>query len=216
VSEAGVQSPPGPVPGPLMVAEYTTLREEIVKRIEIQHQLLSLTLLAAGALLGLGAQSALPSSGVTLQIYPILALFLAVAWAHNGARVVTISGYLEVLEATSHGELGWEGFIRHRAPSPTRSILAARGIFVTTQILALALAFVRNDTLVLVNTLAAGHFSAVSLTDGVRVLLFAVDCLAILYTLVLLRDDRTILRRTKHLLESRKPSVSDSKPPAAS
>ncbi len=187
-----------------MVAEYTTLREEIVKRIEVQHQILSLTLLAAGALLGIGVQSALPSSGVALQIYPILALFLSVAWAHNGARVVTISGYLEVLESRSQGQLGWESFIHHQATSPTRSILAARGIFVTTQILALALAFVRQDTVALVNALVALRFSALSLTDGVRVLLFAVDCLAILYTLFLLRDDRTIMRRTKHRITSLK------------
>jgi hypothetical protein len=216
VGDADAQPTPGYTPGTLMVAEYTMLREEIVKRIEIQHQLLSITLLAAGALLGIGAQSALPSSGVALQIYPILALYLSVAWAHNGARVVTISGYLRVLEAKSRGELGWESFVHRHASPPTRSILAARGIFVTTQILALALAFVRQDTLMLINTLMALHFPPLSLTDGARVLLFAVDCVAILYTLFLLRDDQTILRRTKNLIAILKPFMPDAKPPAAS
>ncbi len=175
-----------------MLAEYTTLRQEIIKRIDIQHQLLSLTLLAAGAFLGLGVQSALFAPGVALLLYPILALFLAVAWAHNGARVITIAGYLGALEAKSQGELGWETFIRHRTGEPARSILAARGIFVTTQLLALALAFVRDDTVSLANALAARGLSALGLTGGVRVLLLVVDCVAILYTLVLLRDDHAL------------------------
>ena len=42
---------------PFLISEYSALREEIVKRIEIQHQLLSLALIATGTILTIGFQT---------------------------------------------------------------------------------------------------------------------------------------------------------------
>ena len=41
----------------LQIALYTSVREEIVKRIEIQHQILSLAIIAPGTILTIGFQT---------------------------------------------------------------------------------------------------------------------------------------------------------------
>ena len=58
----------------MLAAEYTSLREEIIKRIEIQHQLLSLALIAPGTVLAIGFQS---GSASLLFVYPVLGMFLS-------------------------------------------------------------------------------------------------------------------------------------------
>ena len=47
-TEEFTRSPSETPGGKLLVAEYTSLRDEIIKRIEIQHQLLSLAFIAPG------------------------------------------------------------------------------------------------------------------------------------------------------------------------
>jgi hypothetical protein len=53
----------------LLIAEYNTLREEILKRIETQYQLTALTLTASGVILTIGLQV---KNASILFIYPIL------------------------------------------------------------------------------------------------------------------------------------------------
>jgi len=54
----------------LLIEQYTSLRNEIEKRIEIRQQILALTLLVAGAFLTVGVQSNVPE--VVLLFYPII------------------------------------------------------------------------------------------------------------------------------------------------
>ena len=86
--------------------EYVALRSEILKRIELRHQLISITLTIAGAFFAVGVSIAL----VTL-IYPPLATFLALSWAQNDLRVGMVGKYMR-----DHYKNQWEIYIeQHRA-----------------------------------------------------------------------------------------------------
>jgi len=65
---------PSKIDHTFLVAEYQALRDEIIKRLEIQQQLHLFALVAFGTFLTIGFQS----KTVTIPLlYPILALFLA-------------------------------------------------------------------------------------------------------------------------------------------
>jgi hypothetical protein len=57
----------------LIIAEYNAMREEILKLVENQHQILSLSLIAPGTILAIGFQT---RNASIMYLYPILALFL--------------------------------------------------------------------------------------------------------------------------------------------
>lgn len=76
-----------------VLAEYTALRNEIIKRIEMRQQLLTFTLVGAGTLMTLGATEG--RAAEVLLIYPILAFFLALGWTHNDVRIGELGGYLK-------------------------------------------------------------------------------------------------------------------------
>src|ERR1051326_5139657 len=76
----------------LLIEQYTSLRSEIEKRIDIRQQILALTLLVAGTFLTVGVQPAVPE--VVLLFYPLIALFPGAIWEHNDLRVGQINFYL--------------------------------------------------------------------------------------------------------------------------
>lgn len=131
---------------PLVVAEYKALREEIVKRIELEHAVLNLTLVATGALFSVGLQAAVPTS--VLLIYPMLALFLAAEWMHHHVRDRQMGAYIAELE-NEIPELKWEHW-RYRAVTESGSlrfvgVFSAAGVFISTQLVGIALAVVKAN-----------------------------------------------------------------------
>src|SRR3972149_6861285 len=71
-----------------LLAEYAKLRDEILKRTEIQHQLISLALVATGTFLAMGS--------VTAKLtYPVLALFLSIAWVKSDIRIGQLGMYIK-------------------------------------------------------------------------------------------------------------------------
>jgi hypothetical protein len=119
-----------------LLAEYTALRNEILKRIEIQHQLISLALIAAGTFITLSKQA----STTVILAFPVLALFLAIAWSHSEVRIRQIAVYILCIEdKLLGGNRGWEHMrgllISEKLGS--RMVFASRGIFIGTQILAI-------------------------------------------------------------------------------
>jgi hypothetical protein len=83
--------------------EYTALREEIVKRIELRAQILFGSLTVAGVLLGFSS-----STPLGVLVYPIIAAFLAAAWSQNDIRIKQLSKYVrEHIEDKVPG-LAWE------------------------------------------------------------------------------------------------------------
>ena len=71
------------------LAQYTALREEMVKQIELRNQPISFALIAFGSLAAAMAQK---PTAPFLFLYPILAAFLSTAWSYH-ARVIRQIGY---------------------------------------------------------------------------------------------------------------------------
>jgi hypothetical protein len=64
-----------------IATEYNALRDEILKRIELRQQFVSMTLTIAGVFLGIGV-----TTDTIALVYPLLATFLAIGWAQNDLR----------------------------------------------------------------------------------------------------------------------------------
>jgi hypothetical protein len=127
-----------------ILAEYQTLRDDILKRIEFRYQLINLLLIIAGTFYTLGLQPNIPSS--VLLIYPILALFLTAGWAHNGVVMVKIGDYLrKELEVNTVG-LKWHTHITTSYPQFSSfsflGTISTSGLVLTTQSLAIVLALI--------------------------------------------------------------------------
>ena len=138
-----------PIANELLVAEYEALHSEIEKRLELRQQLLLTTLAIAGTFFTLGVQAGL--SGLTVLVYPVLTVFLAVIGTHNDARIGQINAYLRGQEERYLPDgCGWETY-RRRTFADTHPLalqlpghqFSMRGIYLTTQGLALVLAAVR-------------------------------------------------------------------------
>ncbi|MEM3434476.1 MAG: hypothetical protein QXP27_09950 [Candidatus Methanomethyliaceae archaeon] len=132
----------------VVIAEYESLREEIIKRLEFRYQLISLTLIISGTILSIGLQPTVPGS--VLLIHPILALFLAASYIYNGIAIARVAKYLrECLEPKGLG-FGWETFVKNQSTHvvPFRFLgifprIAAGGVFIITQLVTFAIALFR-------------------------------------------------------------------------
>ena len=165
-----------------MLAEYNALRDEILKRVELQQQILSLTLVIFGTILTFGLQV---HSASIILLYPLLSLFLAASWRHDGLTVKRISIYIRDQIEAPIGEntLGWEHRARRRQKSQSKftflsakgafaggfNFLSARGVFAGTSLLA---------------TLLAIPFAKVDVVD---MFLFALAIVSIVSSIVMLR-----------------------------
>jgi len=128
-------------PSQFLLAEYNELRGEILKRSEFQHQLISIALVALGALAAVG----LKDSPSALLAYPMLALFLGAAWSYNDIQIAQLGVYIRYrIEDHLIGQgLGWE----HRSgvsQSASKEIgalakFATRGILWGSEFLAIGL-----------------------------------------------------------------------------
>jgi hypothetical protein len=129
-------------------AEYVALRAEILKRMEIQHQLVSGALVVTGAFLTVGF-----SNTATLFLaYPIFALFIAVAWAQNDIRIRQMGLYIrERIEDNLLGEgRGWEHIgasskLSSAGTLGSLSRLASRGTLIGTQLLVVLISLLKTS-----------------------------------------------------------------------
>ena len=165
-----------------MLAEYNALREEVLKRVELQQQILSLTLIVFGTILTFGLQV---HSASIILLYPTLSFFLAATWAHDGRTVMKIGIYIrDQVEAKIGGNtFGWEHRARRRQKPRGKltflsaggvfagglNFMSARGVFASTALLA---------------TLLAIPFAKVDVTD---IFLFALAIVSILSSITMLR-----------------------------
>jgi len=127
-------------PAQFLLAEYAQLKAEILKRSEFQHQLISIALVALGALVSVG----LKESPIAVLAYPMLALFLSAAWIYNDGQIAQLGIYIQYrIEENLIGEgLGWEHAIKADPASPIigKSIrIAARGILIGSELMAIGL-----------------------------------------------------------------------------
>ena len=129
-----------------LLAEYKELRAEILKRSEMQHQLISFSLAALGALMTVG----LKDSPSALLIYPIVTLGLAIGWTYNDLQIAQLGLYIRYrVEDKLVGSRGWEHAIALQVTSKEigrLAKLATRGVFWTSAVLALLLYVSKRST----------------------------------------------------------------------
>jgi hypothetical protein len=194
----------------LLIEQYASLRSEIEKRIDIRQQILALTLLVAGTFLTVGVQPGIP--GVVLLFYPIIALFLGVLWEHNDLRVGQITMYIHTEVEKHLGKLGpgWESFraktfsTRYKrrkshekeqghflTPRLGLIIFATRGMFFTTQLMAIVVAAIRYTSQFLQQGLAIDMIEPKQALINIAIgLLFLLDIIILIYTLFIVQHKR--------------------------
>ena len=195
----------------LLIEQYASLRSEIEKRIEIRQQILALTLLVAGTFLTVGVQPGVPA--VVLLFYPLIAMFLGAIWEHNDLRIGQINFYIRTEIEKHLGALGpgWETFrsrtfpSRHRShrsrqsaqrhpltPRPGLIVFATRGMFFTTQAMAIIVAAVRYISEFFQQGFAVHVTGPKQVVTGIAVvILFLVDIGILIYTFSIVRHKRT-------------------------
>lgn len=126
-----------------MLAEYAALRAEIVQRIDLRQQILTFSLAIAGSLISIGVQSVV--SPLVLLVSPILALFLASLWKHCDMRIWEIGRYIQTHIEQKLDGIGWEqhSYQSHQTDRIRAQELSATGIFILTQVVAIAVALPR-------------------------------------------------------------------------
>ena len=137
------------------IEEYKSLRLELIKRLDIQHHLLLFSLIIASVLFTLGLHYQVNNAFILL-LYPILAMFLAVAWVYNDVRLNDIRAYIRArIEKKRLEGLEWENHLAFKRHGSflRLSELSALGIFVVLSILAIVISRLRSFAFDNVDTL---------------------------------------------------------------
>jgi hypothetical protein len=152
------------------IAQYTAMRDEMMKRGEFRYQMTSLTLIVAGTFLTLGLQPSATAN--VLFVFPILGCFLASIWAHNVFVPRQIGTFIWKNIESRYKGVWWDTTIDKERFSMSwlSGILANSGIFLGTEIVCLVLGLLRATFI---------------LTELV---LISLDCIAILITFFVLRS----------------------------
>jgi hypothetical protein len=188
-------------PNDFLLAEYSQLRSEILKRSEIQHQLISIALVAFGALISVG----LKDSPSALLAYPVLAMFLSAAWSYNDLQIAQLGIYIfHRIENKLIGDgLGWEHAIKFMPPSKpigARTKLATRGVLLLSEVLAVGLYLLKR--------LSIGFPGGSAERKG-EIVFLILAIAAIALTLVILRNEDALVKKIDESIK--KPVVA---PPA--
>ncbi len=119
----------------LAVAEYQSLRAEILKLIEMQSQLVALTVVAFGTVLSVGFEA---ENAAIVLVHPILALILGVSWMNHAHSVCRCAAYIRRVERRAGSDsLGWETFVQERTiPSYQIGFWGVRAIFAISSLIA--------------------------------------------------------------------------------
>lgn len=176
-----------------LLAEYSQLRSEILKRSEIQHQLISIALVALGALISVG----LKDSPSALLAYPMLAMFLSAAWSYNDIQIAQLGTYIRLrIENKLIGDgLGWEHAILSDHASKwigARTKLATRGVLLGSEILVLALYLIKRPSIIFPGGPAEGKGEIVLLILAIA---------AIIFTLVILRKQDWLVKEIEQSMK---------------
>jgi len=147
------------------LAEYSNLRMEILKLIELQSQLSNIIVIAFGAVVSVGLQT---RNAAIIAIHPILALILGVCWLNHNYAIIRAADYIRSrLESRFYGNdrEGWEHYILGYKISHARiGRLGERAIFSGSSLVAvLAAVYVgANNLWSIVAIMAAAVFTVVT------------------------------------------------------
>jgi hypothetical protein len=151
----------------LVVAEYTYLRTEVIKLMELQFQNIAVTVLAFGTVLSVGFQA---RNAAIILVYPLLSLILSIVWLHHANLIARIAAYVrtDVEDRVGYHYLGWEHFVRGN-PLPRRHLAywGMRAIFVASSILAILASLMVPGSSIPLNLLRGLAFAVTALTGVV-------------------------------------------------
>ncbi len=122
-----------------MLAEFSALRDETTKRMDMRQQMLTFALIIAGTLITVGLEQELPSA---LLLYPILSLFLALSWMQSDTRIGEIGAYIGTKIESQLKGIRWENTIRVKSKGQQyRNVeVYTAGLFLTIGLLTIILA----------------------------------------------------------------------------
>src|SRR5918995_4899973 len=133
-------------------AEYTALRSEFVKRVELGQRLLEITLVSAAAILTINLTGT--EFARVLLAYPILVMFLAFAGLQHGLQLRILATYIKTeieprFRWRHDGEdasVGYEAWRVDNAPRQAQrlGILGSMSMFVGIQVLVFSLGVVES------------------------------------------------------------------------
>ena len=171
-----------------MIAQYQSLRDEIIKRIEMEHQLVGLAMIAAGTVLAAGVQG---NRAYIILLLPPITFFLATAWAQNDRRIREISTFIrsQIESRADQKVLWWETYKGTReGMSGSLNLVAANSLFIGIQMMAFILGASLSKTL---NVLREWYLTEpVPTLDPLVTALLVIDLASILLTAVVLRRIR--------------------------
>jgi len=132
-----------------MMLEYNALRDEILKRIDLRQEIISITLVLLTAILSATfAQKGLEENFSTLEIpslafiYPPIATSLALGWIQHEYRINLLGNYIhEHIEKSIPG-LGWEKYVVIKTSEGSKLkwyyiLLSHGGVFIWSEIIAI-------------------------------------------------------------------------------
>jgi len=114
-----------------VVAEYSALREEILKRIEFQNNILNWTLVIAGSFVTFALQL---NNAMILLLYPPIAFGLSASWEGNNRRIRQLGIYIREKLETRTANGGWEQYRIEKDVKATGTAKFARDAFTYSQI----------------------------------------------------------------------------------
>ncbi|HJQ47298.1 MAG TPA: hypothetical protein VJ870_13435 [Amycolatopsis sp.] len=128
---------PGDAAEQLVATEFMALRGDLLKHIELQFQLVAVSVVALGTILSVGYQT---RNAAIMSLYPLVSLILGIYWLNMAHTIIRVGTYLkEVLEPLmSPAQCGWEHYVRK---NPIRGdaigFWGVRGIFLGGPVVAL-------------------------------------------------------------------------------
>lgn len=135
-------------------AEYTSLRSEFVKRVELGQRLLEITLVSAAAILTINLTGA--EFARVLLAYPVLVMFLALAGLQHGLQLRILATYIKTeieprFRWRHDGEdvsVGYQAWLVDRSPRQAQrlGILGSMSMFIGSQVLVFSLGVVETVT----------------------------------------------------------------------
>src|SRR4051794_20609379 len=148
MSEANAMLPSTPTGTPAVlpqegkepsIAEFESLRDETLKRVEFRDRFATLAIGAAGAAITVGSSH---NFHIVLSAYPILVLFLAAGFSYNTMLLIVIGRYLREEMSQKLPELGWAQYLHPEYASiEFLERVAKYGLFLGTPSLMLVFAF---------------------------------------------------------------------------
>ncbi|MER5650364.1 hypothetical protein [Streptosporangium sp. NPDC002524] len=119
------------------MAQYTSLRAEIVSLTALQFQITAVTTVSFGAVLSAGFQV---RNAAIILVYPLLSLVLGIIWLFKAHLITRIAAFIrtEIEDRVGRENMGWEHYVQaHPLPGRRLAYWGLRAIFPVTSLIAI-------------------------------------------------------------------------------